>query len=263
MTIIASLQGGLGNQMFIYAFARNMSLMRGDGLKLYGDRLSKANTPREFELGKFGIALDYDDGEFRKVVTEGTLEYNPYMKQIAINLPGKTLMYDGYFQSEKYFEENKDKIVKDFKWVESSLSDETLEYKDKIQKYNKKYETVAVHIRRSDYLDKDSVMEILGHDYYFEAMDYIIDKYSNAKFICFSDDIEWCKNNIPECSEYINNDSSDMYLLQLCKHQIIANSSFSWWAAYLNNNKKKIIIGPKKWYKSNDINPCLESWIKL
>jgi hypothetical protein len=106
-------------------------------------------------------------------------------------------------------------------------------------------------------------MEELTTKYYLYAIKYIKSKFKNVWVICFSDDLKWCSDNIDVYDECINIDSSDMYLMQLCKHQIIANSSFSWWAAYLNNNKKKIIIGPKKWYKSNDINPCLESWIKL
>lgn len=266
MFISTKLQGGLGNQMFQYALVRNISLLRNVEYKVYGNRLGLARSPREFELYRFGIKLSEDNGEFKKVLTENSIEYEPALKEVALNLVDKNIEYDGYFQDVRYFEENKKQILKDFTWDKKLLSENTLLYESiSVVPLNRKRETVAVHVRRTDYLNSDSVMVNLEVDYYNESMKMIKKQYPNAYFICFTDDVEWCKSNlnwIDEIAPYTLG-TETMYLMSLCKHQIIANSTFSWWAAYLNKNKKKIVICPKKWFKSNDLNMCPDEWIKI
>ena len=139
----------------------------------------------------------------------------------------------------------------------------------------KSTEAVAVHFRRGDYTKK-RVADKYGScsvEYYKNAVEYIAEKYPNPEIFFFSDDIEWVKENLKfpyNCSYVANNtgDKSfeDLRLMSCCKHNVIANSSFSWWGAWLNNNKDKIVVAPKKWlqdssFAQDDIVP--KAWIRL
>jgi hypothetical protein len=146
----------------------------------------------------------------------------------------------GYVQSEKYFLNNKDYILKQFK------------FKDEVTKYCSdslpRGETVSIHIRRGDYLKFPDHHPLCSLQYYKNSIDFIKSQIENPVFIIFSDDLEWCKNNFPDYIFFSGTEEYDLCMMSLCKHNIIANSSFSWWGAYLNSNEKKIVCAPKLWF---------------
>jgi len=161
--------------------------------------------------------------------------------------------YDGYWQSEKYF-----------KSIEGVLRTE-LEYKAVLNDENAlllhdiiSNESISVHIRRGDYLSvkvNSKLFSTCSIDYYMHAVNYFLNKYSNSVFYIFSDDIDWAKSNfIGDRFRIIDNNFDnpeiDLYLMSKCKHNIIANSSFSWWGAWLNSNPNKIVFAPQSWYKN-------------
>jgi len=139
-----------------------------------------------------------------------------------------------------------------------------------------KSNSVSLHIRRGDYLSKSvEVFEPLNLDYYYSGIEYFNNTIKEPHYFVFSDDIEWAKSNFVQSSSYTVVDYNgadkgyeDMRLMSLCKHNIIANSSFSWWGAWLNRNPDKNVLAPKKWFSSktsnlnsNDLLPS--SWIKI
>ncbi len=137
----------------------------------------------------------------------------------------------------------------------------------KIQNTN----SVCMHIRRGDYLKLENLdsLGVCSTNYYFNSVDLMIEKLNKPNFFVFSDDIEWCKNNIRinGNSYFIPNSFTNIdsfYLMRNCKHYIISNSTFSWWPAWLSNFESKIVIAPKIWWKSNPHNsPVLNNWIKI
>ena len=150
---------------------------------------------------------------------------------------------DGYWQSEKYFIESEIDIRNDLK-----INETMIHYiMNKYPILNE--ETVSMHIRRGDYLNLQDNHPVQPLDYYNKAYDLINDL--NINVIVFSNDMQWCKNNIKfDNITYIEGETNivDMYIMSLCKHNIIANSSFSWWGAWLNENEYKKVIAPINWF---------------
>ena len=178
----------------------------------------------------------------------------------------ENIYLEGYWQSEKYFERIKDVIKNEF--VFEKFSEEK-----NIFASNKIYATnsVAIHVRRGDYVKNPLYSDICTLDYYKRAIKYITQHIDNPFFYIFSDDIHWCIENFNDLNqiEFIdwNNGKQsyrDMQLMSLCKHNIIANSTFSWWGAWLNKNPSKIVIAPKKILNSSNdaIDLITNSWIK-
>ena len=175
---------------------------------------------------------------------------------------------DGYWQSEKYFKNIKDEIIKSFTPIHD-ISEKAKQYIKEIENSN----SVSLHVRRGDYVDntmfKGSGLTITEMPYYKDAIEFINSKVENPKFFIFSDDIAWCKENFEflEDKTFIDDTKSaidDMVLMSRCEHNIIANSTFSWWGAWLNRNKNKIVIAPKVWYKTNhELHLAPKEWIKL
>jgi hypothetical protein len=169
--------------------------------------------------------------------------------------------YNGFFQCEKFFMHNRDFIL------------EMFEPNDTIKKYiTEKYaailsfKTCAIHVRRGDFLKFSHIHTVQDLAYYQSGIKAL---QMFERYVVFSDDIAWCKNNfIGENFIFIENEKDyiDLFLMSMCDNQIISNSSFSWWAAWLNNNPDKKVVAPIKWFNNNsleskDIIP--ESWIKL
>ena len=178
---------------------------------------------------------------------------------------------EGFWQTEKYFQNIKDKIRKDFLFKPFS-DKKNIEFEKVIRETN----AVAIHVRKGADYKKSITSGTCGIEYYKAAIKFVMEKINNPNFIIFSDNITWCKENLSFCeptfvdwnphSGYGNH--FDMQLMSLCKHNIIANSSYSWWGAWLNNNPDKIIIAPKTWfnkkycsYDTRDLVP--NTWIKL
>ena len=150
----------------------------------------------------------------------------------------------GYYQSEKYFEHCEDEIKKIFTF-KPKIKVKALEKIPKVI-----HDTVGIHVRVGDYLGLQQYHPVCDADYYSEAMKHFQDK--NYYFLIFSDNIDYCKEMFGESENilYISNNEPqvDMCMMSICEHNVIANSSFSWWAAWLNKSQDKKVIAPKKWF---------------
>lgn len=283
---VVKMKGGLGNQMFQYAFYKSLKLKNEKvffNLEHY--RSTKEHNGLEIEK-IFNIKLKTDT-KIEWLLKKNWLTnlIRSIMKKIKImkiysipdiiydekilKSPEKIVVYSGYWQSEKYFKEIETEIRKVFSFPE-------LDGKNKeIEKKIVNEESIAIHVRRGDYINHPTLGGLVTSEYYTKAMEYMEKCTKNPKYYIFSDEIEWCKKELDlEGREvvFINHNKGeesykDMQLMSLCKHNIIPNSSFSWWGAWLNRNPNKIVIAPKKWftkesgYRYADIVP--ESWIKL
>jgi len=288
--IITRLIGGLGNQMFQYAAGRRLAHSLDTDLKIDTSDFTSSKT-RNYALDCFNIQTTLSTPFDLKRVAKGNVSRLEKIKRlIDHNWQQNCISYnkekhfhfdpdilslsndsylDGYWQSEKYFLDIGDIIRKEF-----TISNTPSTANQTIAANIQHHHSVAIHIRRGDYIT-DSVSSQL-HDtynieYYKKAIEIILEKVSEAHFYVFSDDPDWVKNNfiLDNPTTYVshNNDSchEDMKLISLCKHQIIANSSFSWWGAWLNKNPDKIVIAPTHWFRVNDYNTSdliPASWIR-
>jgi hypothetical protein len=280
--IVAKLIGGLGNQMFQYAFARNLSIELNRELlidisafneyKLHDFALLHFNINSKL-IEKFHYDITGPNLKSIQILKERSLLYQ---KDLKINNSKDIIYLDGYWQSENYFKKNVNVIISDLRII-SSLSDLDKEIINLINKTT--IPVVSMHIRRGDYVANSVTNEIHGTcsiDYYKRAFNVMKNKLSSEFLvIIFSDDFEWVKNNFDFIDNSIfcdHNDSktnfADLYLMNLCNHNIIANSSFSWWGAYSNLSKNKIVIAPAIWFKDFDMNLTSmnivpENWIRV
>lgn len=288
--------GGLGNQLFQYAFAKHLALRHGVELKLDVSELSNKSidgkySARDLELSHLNIALNVASiDEFRafkksKLLKALDLFYlnmpfkmnNLYIKEPSFSFYKQALKapdncyLDGYWQSENYFVESRSQLLNNFVF-DSELSSETKQLAEQI----KSQDAVSIHVRRGDYLSipqNQSIYEVCDSVYYLSAMEKILSINANVVFYVFSDAPNWFKENVNTTNQikYVTHNIGaysyqDMYLMSLCKHNIIANSSFSWWGAWLNKNENKVVIAPKRWFKNNcketkDLIP--KAWIQL
>jgi hypothetical protein len=255
--IISKIQGGIGNQLFQWAFAKNLSILNNNDFFLdvsfYENQTNV--TKRKFSLGSFP-KINFSILNPNDLKSFNVLEDNFSIRKIEIN-KDENFYLDGYWQSEKNFIESS-KIIKE------ELSP-TNEIKKKLELLLPKGINVSLHIRRTDYLSSNGFHPVLSIDYYIKSLNLIKD-YDNI--IIFSDDIEWCEKNLTfNNSFFIKNlsDVENLWLMSMCNHNIIANSSFSWWGAWLNDNPNKIITAPKKWFGSNinTENIIPNEWYKL
>ena len=240
--VTSYLNGGLGNQLFQIAVAYGLALDNGDRCAFYLDNpvYMQGNPARHYQNNIFSklVVLDMPFQPERTFEEESSI-YKPIPYQ-------KNLILKGYFQSEKYFIKHRDFIIGLF--TNSFL----------IKKLRHEFEcvlrdSVAVHIRRGDYV---SVGEDIELDYYHTALSLLGDGIKNI--LIFSDDPDWCKENFlslsaKTCHVMGNKDYEDMYLISLCSHVITGNSSFSWWGAYLNTNVNKIVYMPRPWTSSHSM----------
>jgi|APSaa5957512535_1039671.scaffolds.fasta_scaffold14218_4 hypothetical protein len=289
--IITKISGGIGNQMFQYALAKSLSKRKDDAFKMDISFYSK-QVLRKFELNMFNIEENYATNKDINLYAgkENILFKLKRKLNLSLNRPisyfsekkhsifdenvfkyKNTIYLDGYWQNQKYFQNIKDDLIQDFT-LRDSLSDSSKGYLRKIKESN----SISMHIRRGDYVHDshtNSVHGVCGLDYYENTARYCDDKISNATYFIFSDDIQWCKNNLKFIENKIfieksKNALEDLELMKNCKHNIIANSTFSWWGAWLNPNPEKIILGPKKWFlddvlenHAKDLVPS--SWIRI
>lgn len=290
--IVTKLIGGLGNQMFQYAAGRALALRHKTGLMLDVSFLSKPAhgiIKRQFELDAFKIEIvpanDQLMNELRdqknKVIKRVIGRNVPFLykqlyaaesgvgfyRQFA-NYPANTYL-DGFWQNEKYFKEFELQIRNEFQ-PKNALPAEL----NTILTAISGTESISVHVRRGDYVNDKQTQAFHGNcglDYYQRAANYIASKLGSPVYYVFSDDINWCKNNMQlngqtvfmehKCGAYW-----DMYLMSKCKHHIIANSSFSWWGAWLNANPDKFVIAPEFWFsstKSSTLGILPKKWITI
>ena len=255
--------GRLGNQLFQYATLYSLSKMSNRRIILY---LWDSETDYvKFKLNIFP-KLKYQ--KINKVSTTTTLyedsfNYSPSIMDKVTSRIEKCVNISGFFQSALYFDAYKNDILDLYVLDEGNIDIvNTLFLK---MTKNIKLEIVSIHVRRGDYANFKNYHLILPQTYYQKA----ISLFTNSFFIVFSDDIEWCKLNLNICNVYFsegNFDYIDLFLMSKCHHNIIANSSFSWWAAYLNRNINKKIVCPSKWFgelgpKKHDL--ILDSWVVI
>lgn len=274
--IIVRVTGGLGNQMFQYAMYKSLEnkgkLVKLDSKSFYETKKEhngyelerifdiKPNKPTKEDLEKF------DENNIstlfkikRKLFGDKKFVYDT--KEYVFNKDVyklKNSYLNGYWQSIKYFEGIENDIKKDFRF-KNQLDNKNLEILNEIENSN----SISIHIRRGDYMSPENYNMygcIATPTYYKKAIKVIEEKVENPTFFVFSNDMDWVKKNIQINSRvfYIdinsgNGSYKDMQLMSNCKHNIIANSSFSWWGAWLNENKNKIVIAPKKWINREDV----------
>lgn len=292
--IIIKLQGGLGNQMFQYAFASVFAKKHKEKVLIDLSVLERTEklrgfTPRKFELHIFNnqynwatvddinlfFRLSYGNKikkklrfNYPRVYTEPSFGFN-YVAALLI-LPVYII---GYFQNYKYFVGNENYIKSLFLFPIETLDEINLNVLKEIKNSN----SVAVHIRRGDYVADKVTSDFHGictKDYYMKAIETLSSKVPNCTLVFFSDDCDWVRKHFNDSSFRqiivdINpgQDSwKDMLLMSSCRHNIIANSSFSWWGAWLNENPQKIVIAPKNWFaikEANDQIELPEKWIRI
>ena len=206
-------------------------------------------------------------GVFRRkgFIVEPHFHYWPEIK----NVPRDCYLV-GYWQSEKYFRSAALGIRADFTF-KSSLANRNAELAEQIGQAN----AVSLHVRRGDYAKNpktNATHGLCSLDYYRAAIQYVSNRVEQPCFFIFSDDIAWVKDNlkIDFSCQYVDHNHgtksyNDMHLMSLCQHHIIANSSFSWWGAWLNPSPEKIVIAPKKWFanKNNIKGLFPQGWVSL
>lgn len=279
--IITKIIGGLGNQMFQYAIARSIAEERKDAFLLDISYFKNYTLHNGYRLDQFNITeniasleeikkLKGSESLLSKICRHYGIERRTYYKEKEYTIFDNSVFekddiyLDGYWQNEKYFRNIRNILLKEFN-NKNELSKEI----DGVLKKIKKHNSVSIHIRRGDYLNSPDV-GVLDIDYYKRAVKYINDNVDSPRFFVFSDDLGWCKNqfNFIENIYYVSEGTSeidDFFMMKSCKHNIIANSTFSWWAAWLNDYHHKFVISPVIWMKDNPKNHkwACESWIEL
>lgn len=278
------MDGGLGNQMFQYALALKMQSL-GIQVKIDVTKYAQHHVHNDFELDRvFGIDCPLADGsEIRRLgYVKGNhwtefLKKTPFRKKTVYN--NESYAYDeqvlrldgcyieGYWQSEKYFQDIRGKILEVYRFPD--FPEEQNIWVERIQHSC----AVSMHIRRGDYLQYPYLQNICTEDYYRRSMDYFRKILPDPPvFYIFTNDHAWAEAHFTEedccfVKGYTGKDSfRDMQLMSLCRHHIIANSSFSWWGAWLGQNPDKIVIAPERWInyaEDEKIDVIPEDWVTV
>lgn len=265
--------GGIGNQMSEYAFYLSC-IKKGIRIDLNIDLYHVNRMHNGYMLNRaFGVSNDIVRNSNRLTVLCSRLlrRYLPF--GLVYNeiydvfsdeaYYGKAPYINGVFIGERYFEDAREEVRKAF--IFKNIDSENLRLASLMQETS----SVSLHIRRGDYL-KIPQYAVCDEQYYSKAIRYVNDHVEKPKFFVFSDDPAWCQTFLKrfEIDFHVVNrnfgiDSyKDMFLMTQCKHNIIANSTFSWWGAWLNNNSNKIVVCPEKWIIGRIYNPCLKEWVR-
>lgn len=266
--IIVRIVGGLGNQMFQYAYAKALQ-QKGYEVRIDISQFKNYKLHGGYQLHKYQI--DLKEASFLQVLF-ANLRFIKPTKEKSLLFDKKLLLLQGnkhvkgYFQTEKYFLNIREQLIHQFT-IKEDISNQTSEIAKKIKTQTN---TCAVHIRRGDYVSNkknQAIHGICSLEYYQTAIKLMDEKYKNMHYFIFSDDISWSKENLNiKNAIYVDTKSiphEDLFLMSLCKHNITANSSFSWWGAWLNQHLEKTVIAPKKWFVSKENEIACSNWIKL
>ena len=278
--------GGVGNQLFCYAYAKSLQ-QKGYDVKIDISTF-KFNKIDSYEFDKYNIDIPISTQEENERLFNNSL-LSKILKRFGIDISNKvrekSLLFDesllrindnsyvdGYFQNEKYFYDIRDIILEQIS-INRPLSNFTKSIQKKINSLNN---TCSIHVRRGDMANDINVKihGVCSVEYYNNAIEYLKNKLGEVNYFIFSDDFEWCRSNLKiDNAIFVESDEhriahEDIYLMSLCDHNIIANSTFSWWGAWLNDNVSQISIAPMEWFKdkkyqkqSQDIVP--NGWIKI
>jgi len=280
--IITKIKGGLGNQLFQYATGRAVASHHKLPLKLDLTWFENNKLHNGYRLDQLAIQAEIaTENEIIKLKGEnnilfsalrkvGLFKKKSYFKEKrSSNFDGgvfknKFLYLNGYWQNELYFSNIRESLLGELSPI-NSMSDLGYAYLESIEQSN----SVSLHVRRGDYLNLKNI-GVLGVDYYTKAVDYIRQNVESPTFYIFSDDLEWCKDSLGFLDNCIYVDRTqteieDLKLMSFCRHNIIANSSFSWWGAWLNQNPDKIVIAPKGWLLNDtgSSKVILSDWVKV
>lgn len=283
----------MGNQMFQYAFGRRMAHDLGTDLQidlsLLLDRArGKDHVYREYDLTIFEVPDDFvvspkilktlyktKSSKVCKFVRNRIARGKNHIKEPhfevseeILNNPKDNTIYEGWWQSERYFSPIAEDIRKVF-----SFKEPILEKSKKLLEEIENVNSVCLNVRRTDFLKTES-LNITNKDYFLRGVEKIEEQVTNPHFFIFSDDVEWCAENLnlDFPTRLVSHEHKGekfgnyMQLMKACKHFIIPNSSFAWWAVWLNEHDKKIVIAPKKWfsgdeYDTSDLVP--KEWIRM
>lgn len=300
--ITVKLIGGLGNQLFQYAFGTSLAQKLSQET-VYDISWFVHESSRELKLNSLGLSLKYKTlGSFYAMLKElaiytsgrsrfirffkplqrletiyefKTALFSTIVKEKDFDMDkikyNKNYYFDGYWQNPKYFQDIRNIILKNIKFHEFQNARD-LNWQNQICGS----ESVAIHIRRGDYVNDpktNQYFETCSLEYYQKASEHILSKYPKANFFLFTDDPDFVEANFgflanaTLVSDSGRSDIDELNLMHLCKHFIIANSSFSWWGAWLSQNPGKIVIAPQKWYRNAETNKkCKivpENWVRL
>ena len=289
--ITVLLNGGLGNQLFQYATGRALAEKHGVELILDLSRLKHpkpGDTPRRFELAPFNIKASLLAEEVRQPLGNYQAFVHRLLLKTGIPLLGSITLkeqscgfdpllfkapsnciLDGFWQSERYF-----KQITSFLQQELSLKAPSAALRKSSSILSGS--TVAVHVRRGDYVTNPAAASFHGtcsQEYYRAAVAVIQQRYADSQFLVFSDDPAWCRDYLDLGQPFrlaadlgLSDSAEELVLISCCAHQIIANSSFSWWGAWLNPSPRKLVIAPCRWFTdpavaTGDLVP--ETWVRL
>lgn len=272
--VIVKLNGGLGNQMFQWALARMIQVTTDMDVRLDMSYFSNSYA-RPYQLDIFKIEPNFVEDFWTKLKLAFIWKFRAFLRWERVFgytvFSEKQFNFDrnihrikpntyieGFFQSELYFKCIEGTLREDFKFA--TLPDEN---NRKVLNMISSGVSVSLHIRRGDYVNKKRYKDLYAEcslNYYLKAVQYFEKKYPSFTVFVFSDDIEWVRKNLrlPCKSVYVAHNKGkdsfeDLRLMSSCTHNIIANSTFSWWGAWLNSNPGKIVIAPKKWFKDDSI----------
>ncbi len=293
--IVTKLQGGHSNQLFQYAIARRLAIEHQTTVGLDIDWFTdvpQTDTIREYELGCYPLKAEIVNPKKLTIVDprQPHGRKDILLKKIGISkkvwmhyeegqgfhsnflsLPDNTMLV-GFWQSEKYFKDIRDILLKELEPT-TPLSKKNKTYLKDITSHT----SISIHIRRGDYVQNKNANAfhgVLPLSYYQKGITYIKEhsKEKDIKVFVFSNDIGWCKKNIQfdvpiEFIEGNTLGSDDMRLMKHCKHFVMANSTFSWWGAWLATSKNKIVVAPKRWFldesADNAIDIVPNEWVRL
>lgn len=281
--VIVKLQGGLGNQMFQYAIGKAISVKHNTAVKLdlsfLLDRSPKESFVfRDYDLDIFNLDVEFSDIQERNKFAEAKKWWNQPLDWISSGnfknvyyreksfefdfkaLRHKNIYLDGYWQSPKYFMDIEYIIRENF-----SIKNPLLHNSERVALDIVESNSVCLNVRRTDFVNLENTNKFHGvkeNEYFEKAIDLLSSKVANLKIFVFSDDITWCIENLRFgfsttflTHEYAGDKFQNYFqLMLLCKHFIIPNSTFAWWAAWLSKNPNKIVIAPNQWFNSNIIN---------
>ena len=272
------MNGGLGNQLFQYATARSLSLDKNSdflmNLSFYNREYVKNLAHVDFKLNHFNV-------DFNKQIEEGDINKYDNVQKIVEPLSSQNfsefidfskyagnIHLIGFWQNEKYFKHNQEIIKKELQVI-TPPNKKNQKLLDEISESN----AICISFRRGDYLDPIYLANfgMCTEEYYKNAINFITKKVKNPVFFTFSDDVEWIENNIdlnfptvPVNINGVGDEHEELRLMMACKHYILANSSFSWWGAWLSNNPHKYVIAPTPWFNTFTKQYVLcQDWIHL
>lgn len=288
--VVTQLLGGLGNQLFQYAMGRAVAIRHGTVLKLDKSKFDGYRL-RSFALDHFSIeATELTSAEYRDLgLPERRTRIGRLMSRLlasssipmilergfafdptALDAPGRCYL-QGYWQSPKYFASIEPTIRREFSFRDA-LTGSSLDAANEISQSL----AVSVHVRRGDYVSNPTTSQyhgICGPEYYLAAEARLREQLGELTLFLFSDDPDWAQHNLGFRSRTVilrhngpERDYDDLHLMTLCQHHIIANSTFSWWGAWLCRNSAKRVIAPKQWFReaassADDLIP--DEWIRI